>query len=707
MNKRRKNNYIILGLCAVLVLMGIGYAAFSSQLNITGTSNITSNWDVRITNIESELSGATDVSEPSYDNTNGMYASFHTGLSKPGDYALYTVTIENRGDIDARIEKINSYYEENEYVTFTLSGLSKGDVISGGETKELQVRVEFNNEVTSIPGDIDIDLDVSIDVAQDSDNPLPADEYYVTYDYLANGGESSNAVNNYVAEGESVNLNYTASKTGYEFMGWNTDKGAVTGLESYTMPTNNTTLYAIFRLIDTTPPVIDNISTSSTTNSITVVTTASDDMGSITKYEYSIDNNAYVEGNNSYTFTNLTQNTNHTITVRVTNTEGLTTESEERQVSTSVLNEPTFSEVETDSGKTVTITYPEGTGLTYEYQKDNGNWETATQSQQVEFTESGTLVARVSDGTNEESSTYTVEISSAGSDLVELAGTVSSGDGLYKDGYESHVYTYRGSNPNNYVTFNGEIWRIISANTEDNTIKIMRNALLSDRAFDTSSNDRYNNSQYCNYSSGCNIYGSSSTLYDAGGINKISTLDRYYYGYSNNTYQLPSEESEMSIYLNGAYYNGLNSIARSMVKQDSTYKIGIVSHEIKKSLSNNINQASSVKWYGKVALIDVTEWIRASTNGGCTDVYSIYNTNICSAQNWMHLDDYWYTLSPYSSDNTSSVLGMSGGMYATWGHLKAIGVSSSNGVRPVVTLSPKVKITGGDGSSSSPYQLTI
>ena len=40
MNKRRKNNYIILGLCAVLVLMGIGYAAFSSQLNITGTSNI-------------------------------------------------------------------------------------------------------------------------------------------------------------------------------------------------------------------------------------------------------------------------------------------------------------------------------------------------------------------------------------------------------------------------------------------------------------------------------------------------------------------------------------------------------------------------------------------------------------------------------------------------------------------------------------------
>ena len=246
MNKRtKKHNLIILGLCSILLLMGIGYAAFSSKLNITGTSNITSTWDVRITNIESELYGAEDIEEPSYDNTNGLYASFHTGLSKPGDYALYTVTIENRGDIDARIEKINSYYQENEYVTFTLSGLSKGDVIEGHQSKELQVRVEFNNDVTSIDGDIDINFDVSIDVAQDSDNPLPVDEYYVTYDYTTNGGESSNAVNNYVAENIEVNLSYTASKTGYEFMGWNTDKDAVTGLESYMMPANNTTLYAI------------------------------------------------------------------------------------------------------------------------------------------------------------------------------------------------------------------------------------------------------------------------------------------------------------------------------------------------------------------------------------------------------------------------------------------------------------------------------
>ena len=47
-DKRKKRNYIIVGLCAILVLMGIGYASFSSQLSIKGSSTIASKFDVRI-----------------------------------------------------------------------------------------------------------------------------------------------------------------------------------------------------------------------------------------------------------------------------------------------------------------------------------------------------------------------------------------------------------------------------------------------------------------------------------------------------------------------------------------------------------------------------------------------------------------------------------------------------------------------------------
>ena len=199
-----------------------------------------------------------------------------------------------------------------------------------------------------------------------------------------------------------------------------------------------------------------------------------------------------------------------------------------------------------------------------------------------------------------------VKKATGGEALLDNVDIVTEGDGLYADSYEENVYTYRGANPNNYVTFNGEQWRIISVNTADNTIKIMRNAVLTDRAFDTSSNGRYNSSQYCNYSGyGCNIYGSSSTLYDTN-LSPITTLGRTYNG---TKYQLPSKESEMSTYLNGTYYNGLNETARSMVKGDAVYKVGVLKYQSGQTISTDVSQVKAAKWNGKVALIDATEYV--------------------------------------------------------------------------------------------------
>ncbi len=705
--KSKKNNLIIIGLCSILVLMGIGYAAFSSQLNITGTSNITSTWDVRITNIESELHGAEDIEEPSYDNTNGLYASFSTGLKRPGDYALYTVTIENRGSVDARIEKINTYYKENKYITFTLSGLTKGDVIKGKETKELQVKVEFNSDVTSIEENISVDLDISIDVAQDSDNPLPANDYYVTYDYQTNGGESSNAVNDYVTEGSNVNLEYTATKAGYEFIGWNTDKGAVTGLDSYSMPSNNVTLYAIFRKIDTTPPVIDNVSTTSTTNSITVVTTASDDMGEITKYEYSIDNGSYVEGESTYTFTGLTQNTSHTVKVRVTNEEGLTAESEAKTVQTNILNVPTFSEEETDSGKTVTITYPEGEGLTYEYQKDSGEWQTATQSQKVEFTESGTLVARVSDGINTvNTSTYAVEIGiSVGGINLPI---VETGDGLYEDKYENNKFIYRGINPNNHVTFNNELWRIISIDTNDGTIKIMRNDVLTDKMSYDEQSVRY--SDYCSTASGCNAWGSNSTTLNSEGQVTDVMIRNYD---DTKLYALPTQEASLNVYLNNTYFNSLNNNSKAMIV-DGIFNIGPIYEDYENGIQTfetDIKQAKSYLWRGKVGLVDVIEYVKASTNELCDSVYDYGRNTQCynNSNNYMKLNVNWFWLLNPSFIKSNDIVRASRSWMAGSSSIIDSPPSSAsvNYVRPVVTLSPEVKITGGDGSSTNSYQLSL
>ena len=294
-----------------------------------------------------------------------------------------------------------------------------------------------------------------------------------------------------------------------------------------------------------------------------------------------------------------------------------------------------------------------------------------------------------------------IKKASGAENILNNANIVTNGDGLYKDAYEDNVYTYRGESPNNYVTFNGEQWRIISVNTADNTIKIMRNGVLSDRAFDTSSNGRYNSSQYCNYSSGCNIYGSSSTLYDTN-LSPITTLGREYNG---TKYQLPSKESEMSTYLNGTYYNGLNETARSMVKEDAVYKVGVLYYD-NNNMITDMNQLNAAKWKGKIGLIDPSEYLRASTNSSCTNITAYWTTSSCynnsSSHNWMYLNDDWWTMSPLSGSGADLVWTV----YSS-GFISDGGAYASRGVRPVVTLKPDVKITGGDGSSTNSYQLSL
>ena len=286
---------------------------------------------------------------------------------------------------------------------------------------------------------------------------------------------------------------------------------------------------------------------------------------------------------------------------------------------------------------------------------------------------------------NTESGMTSENVQDAIDELYSKAFPPNASDSLYVDGYEDNVYTYRGSNPNNYVTFNGESWRIVSVNTSDNTIKIIRSSVLENRAYDTSSNGRYNSSQYCNDSRyGCNIYGSTSSLYNSSG-SAISTLARS----ANGTkYQLPSKESEMSTYLNGTYYNSLNATARSMIV-NGEYKAAPVSSTSISNISTQIGYASEAIWKGKVALIDATEYMRATTGSSV------------SRNNWLHISDAYWTMSPISDRYSRTVWIVSSGItsgndYANYPY----------GVHPVVTLSSNIQITGGDGTSSSPYTLS-
>ena len=169
MNKKinmAQRNYIIVGLCAILVIMAVGYAAFQSQLKISGTSNISSNWSVKIIDIQSKVvSGSpTNAKSPSYTDTT---ATFKTNLVSPGDTMQYDVTVSNEGNIDAKLDKITVPESANPAIGFEVSGIEEGSLLEAGNTALLTVIVKYN-EVTEQPDELTADLKVTLDYSQAS-----------------------------------------------------------------------------------------------------------------------------------------------------------------------------------------------------------------------------------------------------------------------------------------------------------------------------------------------------------------------------------------------------------------------------------------------------------------------------------------------------------------------------------------------------------
>ena len=224
---------------------------------------------------------------------------------------------------------------------------------------------------------------------------------------------------------------------------------------------------------------------------------------------------------------------------------------------------------------------------------------------------------------------------------------------LEKDPYECR-YFFTGANPNNYVTFNNEKagWRIISVEC-DGTIKIMRNTSIGSMEWDSNKSNNWNN-------------------------------------------------ASLKTYLNGTYYNRLNSTAQSQITLHD-WGIGAVTYS-NNDLAAQINSENSTTWNGKVALVTASEYLRTNLNTNCKTFYSyasnFYNT--CRHSTWMYTDAYsdWWVLSPHESVETHWIIAlMQDGAFtsiASWGSIA---------VRPAIYLSSSVQITGGDGSQSNPYTI--
>ena len=164
MYKNKRSRKMILGglLCLLLIMM-VGYAAFYSQLQISGISEVRSLWDVEITNIEKSLvnGNVTEFIEPSYTKDS---ATFSVGLEKPGDYIYYKIEVTNKGSIaaiatlgnltcgDSEAIKCGAYPDSDSVNIGSNQDLTSSRLIIGPNEKEYyNVWVSYNDEIATQP----------------------------------------------------------------------------------------------------------------------------------------------------------------------------------------------------------------------------------------------------------------------------------------------------------------------------------------------------------------------------------------------------------------------------------------------------------------------------------------------------------------------------------------------------------------------------
>ena len=297
--------------------------------------------------------------------------------------------------------------------------------------------------------------------------------------------------------------------------------------------------------------------------------------------------------------------------------------------------------------------------------------------------------------------TYTDSCSTSDQDseLDITDDVVTSGDGLYEDSYENGRYVYKGNNPNNYIEFNGELWRIIAKET-DGTYKIIRDQLSENRSFDEANYRTTANNTFCDSSySGCNVYGKVNGIFRLMSGQKMGTV---------------TEDSSLSKYLNETYYNTLTSDAKKQV-QTHAFNIGVVlvygGGNQNNSIYSDLNGEKAFQWTGNIGLPNVTDILRANFDSRCNSAGAASGTseqNLCISNylvNNMSEISFW-TMNGYSTQTYAT----SGAVWVPYRSVNGISFSVqapsySGGVRPVLFLKSTIKITGGNGSQSSPYMI--
>ena len=268
-----------------------------------------------------------------------------------------------------------------------------------------------------------------------------------------------------------------------------------------------------------------------------------------------------------------------------------------------------------------------------------------------------------------------------------IKNTVYTGDGnnglYYHDGLGSYTnaaqeagdnsYRYAGANPNNYVCFGSDA----ATCPNDNLYRII------------------------------GVFGSQVKL-----IKNTSIGGYYWSGSISNRSNVWSNSTLNTGTLNGTYLNGLGTTWNEMI-ETTTWKVGgntssnISEQTVKNAYRNEIvSPAANTTYNAKIGLMYVSDYYYAASPtywsyAGNSSSGASYDYRAATGSNWMYLGAYEWTISRISN-STDMVFGV---LYS--GCFFGGNVTSGSSVRPSFYLKSNVAITSGDGSSTSPYRVTL
>src|SRR5574344_711501 len=288
-------------------------------------------------------------------------------------------------------------------------------------------------------------------------------------------------------------------------------------------------------------------------------------------------------------------------------------------------------------------------------------------------------------------------------------------------------YRYYGANPNNYVKFNGELWRIIGVFETENEsgtleyrVKLIRNTSIGNYSWDTSAstvNGGYGINEWSQadlmkllnpgYESNQDVNNSGTTITGNNSLYWTKGSGTCYNGESNATTTCDFTST------------GLGTEAKSMIDKAKFYTAGWNTNSITTNQIYTYERGSAVgsqgtgdtvtrttSWIGYIGLMYISDYgygADESLCGSSTTLWNYYTNAACHTNDWLWKSGHaQWAIVPHSS-YSGSVWNVGSSGYAA----DLDSADDGYAVGPVLYLKSNVQITGGEGTSTNPYTLAI